>query len=93
MSWDHRYDEDMKNLEVLSRVSANSSRSLINEGLRFAEDIGLAVSITILDESGNLMAFGRNDLAPLISIETSRKKAIYGCWVWNSHRGYLAEFY
>ncbi|MFI5427885.1 heme-binding protein [Aeromicrobium sp. UC242_57] len=40
-----------------------------------AEAAGIAVSITILDAGGNLMAFRRDENAVLISGETSTRKA------------------
>lgn len=41
-----------------------------------ATSIGLAVSVTVVDESGVIKAFGRMDGAPLVSVEVSRKKAM-----------------
>lgn len=40
-----------------------------------AEAIGIAVSITVLDAGGNLLAFRRDDRAVLVSGETSTRKA------------------
>ena len=41
-----------------------------------AQDLGVPQNITIVDEGGNLLAFARMDGAKLLSIETSKSKAI-----------------
>jgi uncharacterized protein GlcG (DUF336 family) len=41
-----------------------------------AREIGFAICVTIVDESGVLKAFGRMDGAPLIAIDVSRQKAV-----------------
>ena len=41
-----------------------------------ADALGVAQNITIVDEGGNLLAFVRMDGARLLSIDTSRQKAI-----------------
>lgn len=41
-----------------------------------AREIGFAICVTVVDESGVMKAFGRMDGAPLIAIDVSRQKAV-----------------
>jgi glc operon protein GlcG len=49
---------------------------MLQAAVAHAEAVGVAQNITIVDEGGNLMAFARMDGAKLLSIDTSRQKAI-----------------
>jgi uncharacterized protein GlcG (DUF336 family) len=44
--------------------------------IRKAEELGIKIAITFVDESGVLKAFFRMDYAALVTIDASRKKAI-----------------
>ena len=65
------------NKKVLNKKSFSfgSALDLINAAVAKAEEIGLNISVSIVDESVVEKAFCRMDNAPLISIETARKKA------------------
>jgi len=41
-----------------------------------ANELGIGIATTIIDESGVLKAFSRMDNAPLIAVDASRKKAV-----------------
>jgi len=56
-------------------VSASQTNALIDAAVKKATEIGISISICIVDESGLEKAFLRMDGAALISIETARKKA------------------
>lgn len=57
-------------------VSASKVQSMLNAAVQKANEIGLAISVCIVDESGLEKGFIRMDGAPLISVETSKKKAV-----------------
>jgi len=66
-------------------MSKSMNKSSITEAFAFqmigaaenqAREIGFAICVTIVDESGVMKAFGRMDGAPLIAIDISRQKAV-----------------
>ncbi|MFE1548217.1 heme-binding protein [Streptomyces sp. NPDC058718] len=56
-------------------LTTTDSEVLITAAGRAAEAAGVAVSVTVLDAGGHLLAFRRDDRAVLISGETSTRKA------------------
>ncbi|MFI9207886.1 heme-binding protein [Streptomyces sp. NPDC053253] len=56
-------------------LTTADSEILITAARRAAEAAGVAVSVTVLDAGGHLLAFRRDDRAVLISGETSTRKA------------------
>jgi len=56
-------------------LSLSGARVLIDAGLSEAREMGVAVTIVVVDESGRLKAAERMDGAPLVSIETATNKA------------------
>jgi uncharacterized protein GlcG (DUF336 family) len=56
-------------------LSTSEADSLISAANRAAQSAGVAVSVAVLDTGGHLLAFRRDDRAPLVSGETSRAKA------------------
>ena len=56
-------------------ISAATARAALRAAAEHAEDIGLAVSIAVVDESGLLKAFVRQDGASVISGEMAVDKA------------------
>lgn len=57
-------------------VTAELCSSMINAAQKKAAELGLGISISIVDESGVPKAFSRMDGAPLISVKASLKKAL-----------------
>jgi uncharacterized protein GlcG (DUF336 family) len=57
-------------------ITLEAARAMILAAEQKAEALGLAVAVTVLDESGVLKAFSRMDGAPLIAVDASRKKAM-----------------
>jgi len=49
--------------------------TLVRVAQAHAATLGCAVSVTVVDESGVLKAFGRMDGAPLVSVDVAHKKA------------------
>ncbi|WP_330338936.1 GlcG/HbpS family heme-binding protein [Streptomyces sp. NBC_00557] len=60
---------------VVAPLSIEDAELLVATARRAAEDAGVAVSVTVLDAGGHLLAFRRDDRAVLISGETSTRKA------------------
>lgn len=56
-------------------LSLSGARVLIDAGLSEARELGVSVTIVVVDESGRLKAAERMDGAPLVSIETATNKA------------------
>ncbi|MFE5715418.1 heme-binding protein [Streptomyces sp. NPDC056501] len=56
-------------------LTTADSEILITAARRAAEAAGVAVSVTVLDAGGHLLAFRRDDRAVLIAGETSTRKA------------------
>lgn len=66
----------MKNLVKKSSISLQLCDRMIEEAIEKANEIGIKVSIHIVDESGVIKKFSRMDGAPLVSIDIARKKAV-----------------
>lgn len=56
-------------------ISSETARKLIAAAEQAAQEIGKAMAISIVDESGVLKAFSRMDGAPLLAVDISRDKA------------------
>ena len=57
-------------------LSAESAQELVRVAFSKADDLGIRVSVTVVDESGVLKAYGRMDGAPLVAEGACRKKAL-----------------
>ncbi|GGR68538.1 MULTISPECIES: GlcG/HbpS family heme-binding protein [Streptomyces] len=60
---------------AVAPLTIEDAELLVARARRAAEDAGVAVSVTVLDAGGHLLAFRRDDRAVLISGETSTRKA------------------
>lgn len=56
-------------------VSSELAQHMVHEALAKAREIGVSENVAILDDGGNLMAFGRMDGAPILCIELAQNKA------------------
>ena len=56
-------------------VSSELAQKMVHEALTKAREMGVAENVAILDDGGNLMAFGRIDGAPILCIELAQNKA------------------
>jgi uncharacterized protein GlcG (DUF336 family) len=56
-------------------LSTSDADALVTAANRAAEAAGVPVSVAVMDAGGHLLAFRRDDRAPLISGESSRAKA------------------
>ncbi|MEV5969580.1 heme-binding protein [Streptomyces sp. NPDC051921] len=60
---------------AVTPLTTAEAETLLTTARRAAEAAGVAVSVTVLDAGGHLLAFRRDDRAVLISGETSTRKA------------------
>ncbi|MET9775245.1 heme-binding protein [Streptomyces sp. NPDC006367] len=60
---------------AVAPLSVQDAEKLVTAARLAAEAEGVAVSVTVLDAGGHLLAFRRDDRAVLISGETSTRKA------------------
>jgi len=65
----------MKQFTKIS-LSIGACQAMADAAAAKAEQLGIAISITIVDESGVIKFFSRMDKAPLVSVDASRKKAV-----------------
>jgi len=56
-------------------LSYDEARALLDAALAKATEIGVPASVSVLDATGELVAFGRQDHAPLLTGEVSQAKA------------------
>ena len=61
---------------VRRSLSAELARALLDAAEAKASALGLAISVTVVDESGVLKAYARMDGAALVAEGASRKKAL-----------------
>ena len=57
-------------------ISAEAAKKMIVAAEEKAREIGMGISVYIVDESGVIKAFSRMDNAPLVTIDAARKKAV-----------------
>ncbi|MCX6283729.1 MAG: heme-binding protein [Bacteroidetes bacterium] len=57
-------------------VSLADAGRLAEAAITRARSLGLAIAVTVVDESGITKFFARMDNAPLIGVDASRKKAV-----------------
>ncbi|GAA2926939.1 GlcG/HbpS family heme-binding protein [Streptomyces mexicanus] len=60
---------------TVAPLTTDEAEALVAAARAAAEAAGVAVSVTVLDAGGHLLAFRRDDRAVLISGETSTRKA------------------
>ncbi len=57
-------------------ISAEAAKKMIIAAELKAREIGIGISVYIVDESAVLKAFSRMDNAPMVTIDAARKKAV-----------------
>ncbi|MDB5497146.1 MAG: hypothetical protein JWP28_1177, partial [Phenylobacterium sp.] len=65
----------MNNVVNKLSVSYELAQKMVNAALEKARELGVTENVAILDDGGNLKAFGRMDGAPILSIEMAQNKA------------------
>jgi uncharacterized protein GlcG (DUF336 family) len=65
----------MANVVKKHSISSELALKMVAEAVAKAKEIGVAENVAILDDGGNLKAFGRMDGAPILCIEMAQNKA------------------
>src|SRR5258708_2476820 len=58
----------MANVVKKHTISSELAQKMVDQAMAKARQLGVAENVAILDEGGNLKAFGRMDGAPILSI-------------------------
>jgi len=65
----------MANVMKKHSISFELAQKMVDEAVAKARELGVSENVAILDDGGNLKAFGRMDGAPLPTIEMAQNKA------------------
>jgi uncharacterized protein GlcG (DUF336 family) len=65
----------MANVVKKHSISYELAQKMVDEAVTKARELGVTENVVILDDGGNLKAFGRMDGAPILSIEMAQNKA------------------
>jgi uncharacterized protein GlcG (DUF336 family) len=65
----------MANVVKKHSISSELAQKMVAEAMVKARELGVTEYVAILDDGGNLKAFGRMDGAPILSIEIAQNKA------------------
>ena len=63
------------NVVTKHSISSELAQKMVDEAMVKARHLGVAENVAILDDGGNLKAFGRMDGAPILCIEMAQNKA------------------
>ena len=65
----------MANMVKKHSISSELAQKMVAAAVAKARELGVTENVAILDDGGNLKAFGRMDGAPILSIEIAQNKA------------------
>ena len=65
----------MANLVTKHSISSELAQKMVDAAVSKARELGVAENVAILDDGGNLKAFGRMDGAPILAIGIAQNKA------------------
>jgi len=65
----------MANVVKKHSISYELAQKMVDKAVAKAREIGVSENVAILDDGGNLKAFGRMDEAPIPTIEMAQNKA------------------
>jgi uncharacterized protein GlcG (DUF336 family) len=65
----------MNNVVNKLSVSYELAQKMVSAALAKARELGVTENVALVDDGGNLKAFGRMDGAPILSIEMAQNKA------------------
>src|SRR5256886_16165503 len=65
----------MANVVTKHSISSELAQKMVDAALAKARELGVSENVAILDDGGNLKAFGRMDGAPILCIEMAQNKA------------------
>src|SRR3982075_1451670 len=70
-----KWRSPMANVVKKHSISSELAHRMVDQAVAKARNLGVAETVAILDEGGNIKAFGRMDGAPILSIEIAQNKA------------------
>jgi uncharacterized protein GlcG (DUF336 family) len=65
----------MANVVKKPSISSELAQKMVDQAVAKATELGVTENVAILDDGGNLKAFGRMDGAPILCIEIAQNKA------------------
>ena len=65
----------LANVVTKHSISSELAQKMVDEAMAKARQLGVAENVAILDDGGNLKAFGRMDGAPILCIEMAQNTA------------------
>src|ERR1700726_3641178 len=65
----------MANVVKKHSISYELARKMVDAAVAKARELGVSENVAIIDDGGNLKAFGRMDGAPILSTEIAQNKA------------------
>ena len=65
----------MANVVKKHSISFELAQKMVGAALAKAKELGVTENVAIVDDGGNLKAFGRMDGAPILSIQMAQNKA------------------
>ena len=65
----------MNSMITKHSISSELAQKMVNAAMAKASELGVSENVTILDDGGNLKAFGRMDGASIPTIEIAQRKA------------------
>jgi uncharacterized protein GlcG (DUF336 family) len=65
----------MVNVVKKLSISFELARKMVDAAMAKARELGVSENVAVLDDGGNLKAFGRMDGAPILSTEIAQNKA------------------
>ena len=65
----------MANTYAKNTISYESAAKMVAAAIAKAEELGCKQNVAVVDDGGNLKAFGRMDGAPLLGVEGCQRKA------------------
>jgi uncharacterized protein GlcG (DUF336 family) len=65
----------MANVVKKHSISSELAQKMVDKAVGKAREIGVSENVAILDDGGELKAFGRMDGAPILCIEIAQNKA------------------
>ena len=74
-STDIKWRSPIANVVKKHSISSELAQKMVNEAMAKARKIGVTENVAILDDGGNLKAFGRMDGAPILCIQIAQNKA------------------
>src|SRR5882724_11875903 len=75
----------MANVVKKHSISSELAQKMVAEAMVKARELGVTENVAILDDGGNLKAFGRMDGAPILSIEIAQSKAYTALFGFPTH--------